>query len=407
MNQQKDPRSSDQTNLRQKAEEQLKNMRSTLDVLTSETDILKVFYELQVYQIELEMQNEELKAAKEKAEQAEKKYTELYESAPSGYVTLSKEGDILELNNSAAELLHKERTMLINNRLAFFISEDTRAVFNEFLQKLDASKDKETCEVKLEKEGFLPTYVSIDGIISNGGETILLSMVDITKSKQAEESLRQLEIAREALLFKQSFLANMSHEIRTPLTGVLGMVDILEHTELTKEQKDYIHTLKLSGENLRMIINQVLDYSKIEAGKVKLRPSLFAFNSLFSEIKAQFKGRIKAGVKFNIQTDPDIPEFIYADKKRISQVITNLVANAVKFTSKGSILLSSKLLTPNVSGKQVLIKIAVTDTGIGIPAEMQKSFLSHFRKLMIRKHASTKAQGWGCQFVKSWQYCWG
>jgi PAS domain-containing protein len=104
-------------------------MRSTLDVLTSETDILKVFYELQVYQIELEMQNEELKAAKEKAEQAEKKYTELYESAPSGYVTLSKEGDILELNNSAAELLHKERTMLINNRLAFFISEDTRAVF--------------------------------------------------------------------------------------------------------------------------------------------------------------------------------------------------------------------------------------------------------------------------------------
>lgn len=400
MKKQNDPRFSNQTKLRKKAEAKLRKSEMLMNRPTSDADIMKVIHELKVHQIELELQNEELLLAKERAEATEKKYTELYESAPSGYLTLSKEGDILELNNSAAILLHKERSELINNRFALFISDDTRAVFNEFLQKLDTTTEKENCEVKLEKEGFFSAYVSIDGIISKGGETILLSMVDITKCKQAEESLRELEIARESLMFKQSFLANMSHEIRTPLTGVLGMIDILEHTKLTEEQRDYIHTLKLSGENLRTIINQVLDYSKIEAGKMKLRSSLFKFNYLFSEIEAQFKGRIKKGVEFNIQSDPKIAEFIYADKKRINQVITNLVDNAIKFTPKGSILLSSKLLTPNGSGKQVMIKIAVTDTGIGIPAEMQNKLFVPFSQIDDKATREYEGTGLGLSICK-------
>ncbi|TVQ19866.1 MAG: PAS domain-containing sensor histidine kinase, partial [Bacteroidetes bacterium] len=381
MNKSNEPRLSENTKLRHKAEEQLKKIRSNIEGLTSEADILKVFHELQVHQIELEMQNEELMAANEKTDIAEKKYTDLYESAPYGYLTLSRIGDILELNDSAARLLHKEIKTLIDKRLALFLSEDTRAVFIEFTETLFAGTTKENCEAILENDGVFFAYVSIDGIVSKDGETILLSMVDITKSKQVDESLHQLEIAREALLFKQSFLANMSHEIRTPLTGVLGMIDILEHTELTEEQKDYFQTLKLSGENLKIIVNQVLDYSKIEAGKVKPAPSEFAFNSLLSESKAQFKGRIKKGVEFTIENDPDIPEFIFADKKRIHQVINNLVANAIKFTPKGSILLKSKIVTPNGSGKHIMIKISVTDTGIGIPAEKQKKLFEPFTQI--------------------------
>jgi PAS domain S-box-containing protein len=389
-----------QTKLRKKAEAKLKKSEMLMNQPASDEDIVKVIHELQVHQIELELQNEELLLAKEKGELAEKKYTDLYESAPSGYLTLSKEGDILELNNSAAILLHKERSELINNRFALFISDDTRAVFNEFLQKLDTTTEKENCEVKLEKEGFFSAYVSIDGIISKGGETMLLSMVDITKCKQAEESLRELEIARESLMFKQSFLANMSHEIRTPLTGVLGMIDILENTKLTKEQKDYIHTLKLSGENLKVILNQVLDYSKIEAGKVRLKSSLFKLNSLFSEIEAQFRGRIKSGVKFSTRTDPDIPEFIYADKKRIGQVIINLLDNAMKFTPKGSILLSSQLLTPDPSGKHIVIKIAVADTGIGIPAKKQDKLFVPFSQIDDKDTRQYEGTGLGLSICK-------
>ncbi|MBW6479091.1 MAG: response regulator [Bacteroidales bacterium] len=389
-----------QTKLRKKAEAELKKLELRINKPAPDEDIIKVIHELQVHQIELELQNEELLLAKEKAELAEKKYTDLYESAPSGYLTLSKEGDILELNNSAAMLLHKERDQLINNRLALFISDDTRAVFNKFLQKLDVTTDKQTCEIKLEKEGFYSAYVSVDGILSKGGETILLSMVDITKSKQAEESLRELEVARESLKFKQNFLANMSHEIRTPLTGVLGMIDILENTKLTIEQKDYISTLKHSGENLRTIINQVLNYSKIEAGKVKLVPSVFKLHSLFCETKTMFKGRTKTGVNLSIQSDPDIPEFIYADKKRISQIITNLVANAVKFTPKGSILLSSHLLSPDASGKQVIIKIAVTDTGIGIPHDKLKKLFVPFSQIDDKDTREYEGTGLGLSICK-------
>ncbi len=396
----KEPGLSKNTKLRHKAEEQLKKIRSNIEGLTSEADILKVFHELQVYQIELEMQNEELMAANEKTEIAEKKYTDLYEFAPSGYLTLSREGDILELNDSAAQLLHKELKTLVDKRLALFVSEDTRAVFNEFTETLFATKTKGNCEAILENEDAFFAYVSIDGIVSKDGETILLSMVDITKSKQAEESLRQLEVAREALLFKQSFLANMSHEIRTPLTGVLGMIDILEHTELTKEQKDYFHTLKLSGENLKIIVNQVLDYSKIEAGKVKPAPSVFAFHSLLSESKAQFKGRIKKGVEFTIENDPDIPEFIFADKRRIHQVISNLVANAIKFTHKGSILLKSKMVTPNIPGKHIMIKISVTDTGIGIPAEKQKKLFEPFSQIDDKDTREYEGTGLGLSICK-------
>jgi PAS domain S-box-containing protein len=400
MNKKKEPFHSEETKLRQKAEAQLKKKHFTIDGLTSETDILKVMHELQVYQIELELQNEELRTAKERAELAEKKFTHLYESAPSGYLSLSEAGDILELNDSAAKLLKKERDKLVGARLALFVSDDSRKVFNAFLYNVFHSVKKKTCEVSLEGRGSSCVYVNIDGIRSKGSDTILLSMTDITAIKQAEESLRLLEIDREALRFKQNFLANMSHEIRTPLTGVLGMIDILEHTNLTEEQKDYIHTLKLSGENLRLIINQVLDYSKIEAGKVRLRSSLFKLNSLFSEIKAQFRGRIKTGVKFSKRTDPNIPEFIYADKNRINQVITNLVANAIKFTPKGSILLSSRLCTPDLSGKQIIIKIAVTDTGIGIPVRMQSKLFDPFMQVDDKETREYEGTGLGLPICK-------
>lgn len=381
MNKQNEYSFSDHTALRQRAEARLKETQVNLKKLLSEADMLKVIHELQVHQIELQIQNEELLQAKEWAETAEKKYSELYESAPCGYLTLSSEGDILELNFGAAQLLHKERSLLINSRLAFFFSDATRAVFQKFLDKLGGHRAKESCEVKIETEGWISAFVKIDGIRALNDQTLLLSMVDITKSKQVEDSLRQLEIDKVALKFKQTFLANLSHELRTPLTGLLGMIDILEHTALSIEQKDYIQTLRLSGENLRIIINQVLDFAKIEAGKVKLTPVTFKFNSLLYETLSLFKGSVKGDVKFSIQADPKIPEFIFADKSRIQQVLNNLVANAVKFTREGSVILSSELLNPNASSKQVLIKIGVTDTGIGIPDKMQKKLFTPFSQI--------------------------
>jgi len=384
--------SSDKTKLRKKAEAQLKKMPLKNESIGSKTDILKSIHELQVHQIELEIQNEELMRAKESAELAESKYTELYESAPSGYLTLSKDGDILELNNSAARMLQKERSKLINNRFALFISEDTKELFAQFFNRVLKSHQKESCEVILQTSGNAPMYINIDGINRKDKEFCQLTIVDITKNKEAEKSIFQLKVANEAIEFKQNFLANISHEMRTPLTGILGMIDILEHSELTQTQREYFNTLKHSGENLREIINQVLDYSKIEAGKIKLKPSLFSLKGLLLETKVLYKGSVKPGINFSTRTDPKIPDLIFADENRIRQVIHNLVSNALKFTNKGTVVVNSQLLSPKPISKQVMIKIAVTDTGIGIADGMRDKLFVPFSQIDdkdVRKYEGT------------------
>jgi PAS domain S-box-containing protein len=382
---------SDPTNLRKKAEEYINSMPGSSAV--TEADMIKLIFELQVHQIELLMQNEELQVAKNRAELAEKKYTGLYESAPSGHLTLSKEGDILDLNNSAIQLLQKNRSQLLNTRFSIIIPETSYVIFFDFFDRVFKSHQKESFEMVLNPTGNMPVYLNIDGIISEDHEFCLLTMTDITKSKQAEESIYELKLAKEALKFKQNFLANVSHEMRTPLTGILGIIDLLENTRLSSSQKEYIYALKLSSENLREIINQVLDYSKIEAGKTKLSPKLFAPGVLLDETLVLHQGIVKPEVQFSISADSRIPEFVFADEGRIRQIINNFISNALKFTNKGSVILNSELISVNDYGKQIIIKISVTDTGMGIPKAMQNKLFVPFSQ--IDDHDSRHFEGTG------------
>ena len=181
--------------LRQKAEELLK-LRTDAQpcVSTNENDVRKLLHELQVHQIELEMQNEELIIAKEKIEQlAKEKYKELYDFAPSGYLSLTKDGDIIELNFAAAKMLSKARSHLIKSRFAFFITEDTRSVFNRFFDAIFTSKIKQSCEVSIANEDNLPICVTIEGVISQNDKYCFLTLIDITKRKQAEIALQHFK----------------------------------------------------------------------------------------------------------------------------------------------------------------------------------------------------------------------
>ncbi len=190
--------------LRQKAEEKLKLHRDVACNVstnsTTEPDLLKLIYELEVHQIELEMQNEELVIAKEKAELAEEKYTELYDFAPSGYIALSKKGEILELNFAAAKMLGNERTKLIKKQFVFFVSVDTQTTFDLFLQDVFTSRVKQTCEVIIATEGNVPIYVNIDGIDSQNNEMILLTLNDITERIRAKKELVENEIRFRTLM---------------------------------------------------------------------------------------------------------------------------------------------------------------------------------------------------------------
>ncbi|MBF2707693.1 PAS domain S-box protein [Flavobacterium soyangense] len=178
------------TFLRQKAEEILKKKSINNDIHYSDIEILKLVHELDVHQIELEMQNEELLLAKKKAENDAEKYTNLYDFAPSGYFTLSKEGEIMELNFRGADLLGKERSLLLNNRFALFVTDQTRPKFNLFLEELFDSNTRQTCELKLTKVSEFPTYVYLSGIVSEDREQCLLTMVDISQRKKAEKETK-------------------------------------------------------------------------------------------------------------------------------------------------------------------------------------------------------------------------
>ena len=194
---------SNSANLRKKAEELLKSKPSTSSsrrvsktnqpINQSESATLKLLNEMKVYQVELELQNNELMLAKEQGEMAAAKYAELYDFAPTGYFTLSKEGKIIALNLCGSQMLGKERLRLTKSSFGLFVSNDTKSIFNLFLKKVFNSKTKKNCEVVLSVKGNLPMYVYLTGIMTGNGDQCLITAVDMTEHKRAEDESRENE----------------------------------------------------------------------------------------------------------------------------------------------------------------------------------------------------------------------
>ncbi len=204
---------------------------------------------------------------------------------------------------------------------------------------------------------------------------------DITPLKRsARELLKAKEEAERSLKVKERFLANMSHEIRTPMNGVIGMIDLLSSTHLEDEQREYVHTIKKSSETLLNILNDILDLSKIEAGKMVLHEAPFEFRSVFDKLISLFgqtaKNRTNA---LSYELGEELPQYIIADETRLLQILSNLTSNALKFTEQGSV--SVKVTNLSTHGKWHKIKVEVTDTGIGISSEGLKQLFGAFQQL--------------------------
>ncbi len=224
----------------------------------------------------------------------------------------------------------------------------------------------------------LGTPIAIEGVIR-----------DITELKKTErKALLAKELAEKSLKVKGSFLANMSHEIRTPMNGIIGMIDLLSGTALSQKQQEYVQIVKKSSETLLTILNDILDLSKIEAGKMQLNEKNISLKNTIDKIYALFKQQAESKhnqLKFSFEND--VPDAIFADETRLLQILSNLVSNAIKFTESGKITIYTevdKVLESNLENnenqqttQEIILKISVKDTGIGISKEnLDKLFYS-------------------------------
>ncbi|MBF0612780.1 MAG: response regulator [Magnetococcales bacterium] len=197
----------------------------------------------------------------------------------------------------------------------------------------------------------------------------------VTALKSAEkEILEAKQIAEEANLAKSRFLATMSHEIRTPMNAIIGMAQVLGETELTPQQEHYVSIFRNAGESLLTLINDILDLSKIEAGKVQLENEPFDLRALVDEAVQMFSLRAHAkGLKLQVKVDESVPSRQWGDANRLRQILVNLLGNALKFTHKGRIEIILELVKDNQ-----FLSFSIKDTGIGIPPEKYDLIFTEF-----------------------------
>lgn len=207
-------------------------------------------------------------------------------------------------------------------------------------------------------------------------------------------------LANEALEAKSNFLANMSHEIRTPMNAIYGMAELLEDRDFSKEEKEYIATIKRSSDNLLTIINEILDFSKVDSGKMKISEEPYEFNNMIQDVVTIIAFRINdKNIGLETEIDKNVPKELIGDEMRIRQILINLLNNAVKFTNRGTVKLKIDWVRDSFDRGYMHIK--VIDTGIGIAPENIDKLFTAFGQLDTKKNRNVEGTGLGLAICKS------
>eukprot|EP01037_Dinobryon_pediforme_P017726 gene17726-17941_t len=304
-------------------------------------------------------------------QRTENKYKLVLETIKVPAVTIGLDGAVIFCNKWMANLLGYEQEEIYKlNWLDDIISADVKEIINEwFLDNLIEPQFVNTVICRNGDQRLISWQNTVSYDENGKIKEITGIGEDITERERVTQQLiSEKEQAEKASRFKSEFLSIMSHEIRTPMNAVIGTTNLLLSEDPKPDQLEYLNTLKFSGENLLAIINDILDYNKIEAGKLELNKIPYNIYHLVQKIKQSFYAKAsEKDLEIQLDIDADIPAYLVGDQIRLGQILNNLLSNAVKFTHNGKISICLSL--ENTSEKKATIGFSVKDTGIGIAPE--------------------------------------
>ncbi|MGM9480487.1 response regulator [Roseateles sp. NT4] len=306
--------------------------------------------------------------------ESEQRFRGVFERAQVGIALCDAQGVILDVNQALTAMLCREAGELRGAKLADLPDFRPGRVLGGELVRLASARLE---HVRFERGFALPgggelfADGSASAIRDRRGRlvNVVQMLIDVTERHRAEVDLVRARVAAEAASqAKSDFLANMSHEIRTPMSGALGMLNLLLRTELTPRQLDYASKARTAAQALLAVINDVLDFSKVEAGKMELDPHRFELSDFMRELAVILSANVGSkDIEVLFRLDPRLPAALVGDATRLRQVLLNLAGNALKFTERGEVVLGLTLL--GEEGGRALLRFEVRDTGIGIPAD--------------------------------------
>jgi PAS domain S-box-containing protein len=320
--------------------------------------------------------------------ESETRIRTILDNVVDGVITINEQGMITSFNPAAEQIFGYSLDEVNGKNVSLLMPAPYRSQHKNYINNYKSTGIAKIIGIGREVEGqhkdgsVFPLDLAV-GEMWLGQQRMFIGVVrNITERKHAEMALKNAkEVAESANRAKSEFLANMSHEIRTPLNAVIGFSELLSSIITDKKQKNYLDSIQTAGKSLLTLINDILDLSKIEAGRLDIQYESINPYIIFHELQQIFALKIaEKNLEFLVDIDPQLPNALLLDETRLRQVLLNLIGNAVKFTDTGYIKLTAQKIDQSNEQSKIDLIISVTDTGIGIPENQQAIIFESFRQ---------------------------